>query len=118
MYEDNLAVHGIENQLIQSLMANYSRWGRPIADISKPVQVSITFYLTQLMSLVSCAALKTFPLRSVTRNRSRLPDFNLGCKCCSVERPWFLSVGFGCRVLTCPVTGSAVVCDRQKGSVR
>ena len=52
LFEENPSVTGVENQLIQNLLANYSRWGRPIADVSKPVQVSITFYLTQLMSLV------------------------------------------------------------------
>ncbi len=53
MFEESENVHGVENQLIQNLLANYSRFGRPISDVSKPVQVSITFYLTQLMSLVS-----------------------------------------------------------------
>lgn len=52
VFEEKSSVHGVENRLIQNLLANYSRWGRPIADVSKPVQVSITFYLTQLMSLV------------------------------------------------------------------
>ncbi len=50
------SVYGVENRLIQQLMVNYSRFGRPIADISNPVQVSISFYLTQLMSLVSVNA--------------------------------------------------------------
>ena len=44
---------GVENRLISHILQNYSRYGRPIADISKPVQVTISFYLTQLMSLVS-----------------------------------------------------------------
>ena len=59
LFEENPSVTGVENQLIQNLLANYSRWGRPIADVSKPVQVSITFYLTQLMSLV-CILVKLF----------------------------------------------------------
>jgi len=47
---DNV-VSGVENQLIQDILANYSKIGRPISNISMPVEVSISFYLTQLMSL-------------------------------------------------------------------
>ena len=43
---------GVESELIQNMLMNYSRYGRPIADVLKPVEVSISFYLTQLMSLV------------------------------------------------------------------
>ena len=50
---------GVENQLIQRILSNYSRYGRPIADISRPVHVSISFYLTQLMSLVSIPRVTT-----------------------------------------------------------
>ena len=51
--ESKRNVSGIENQLIQHLLTNYSRFGRPISDISRPVVVTISFYLTQLMALVS-----------------------------------------------------------------
>jgi hypothetical protein len=44
---------GAESQLINHLLSNYSRNGRPIINVTNPVQVSITFYLTQIMSLVS-----------------------------------------------------------------
>ena len=43
----------VENRLITTLMTNYSKYGRPIADVMQPVNVYISFYLTQLMSLVS-----------------------------------------------------------------
>ena len=42
----------MENRLISDLLSNYSRFGRPISDVTKPVKVTIKFYLTQLMSLV------------------------------------------------------------------
>ncbi|KAK2181041.1 hypothetical protein NP493_414g02036 [Ridgeia piscesae] len=32
-------------------MTNYSKYGRPISDVTQPVNVYISFYLTQLMSL-------------------------------------------------------------------
>ncbi len=44
---------GEESRLITHILTNYSRFGRPIEDINLPVNVSISFYLTQLMSLAS-----------------------------------------------------------------
>ena len=81
LFEENPSVTGVENQLIQNLLANYSRWGRPIADVSKPVQVSITFYLTQLMSLVCILVILfgyEFGMRTLVILFWQTKDINIG----------------------------------------
>ena len=57
---------GLESELINKILSNYSKFGRPIADVSKPVNVTISFFLTQLMSLVSF--IHFIPFKSLGNN--------------------------------------------------
>ena len=41
-----------ETELLDNLMATYNRHARPIADVLKPIDVSIGFYLTKILGLV------------------------------------------------------------------
>ena len=42
-----------ETELLDDLMATYNRHARPIADVLSPIDVSIGFYLTKILGLVS-----------------------------------------------------------------
>lgn len=42
-----------ENVLMTHLFKSYNRDARPIANVSQPVEVSVAFYLTKILNLVS-----------------------------------------------------------------
>ena len=43
----------LEARLLNELMDGYNRHARPTSDIKKAIQVSIAFYITKILNLVS-----------------------------------------------------------------
>ena len=48
-----LAQVNFESKLLDELMMDYNRHARPIADVHKPIDVTISMYLTKILNLVS-----------------------------------------------------------------
>ena len=50
-----------ENKLLEDLLKGYNRNARPIIDVLRPIDVSIGFYLTKILGLVSRSISISYP---------------------------------------------------------